>query len=63
MTIVLLSDALEIRARQQRELTFYLTKRAEIERRLFNLRQELNLTDKILAIIRKERQNELSIAP
>lgn len=59
MSIILLRDILDSRARMVRELAFYSDKKLELERRLFNLRQEINLTDTILAMIRREELLEI----
>jgi hypothetical protein len=54
MSIVLLSEVMDIRARKARELAFYTEKKHALEVRLANIRRELNLTDTILALIRRE---------
>jgi hypothetical protein len=59
MTILFIRDLIDSRARKVRELAFYSDKKLELERRLFNLRQEINLTDTILAMIRREELLEI----
>jgi hypothetical protein len=55
MTIVLLSELVDHRARKAKELKFYTDQKAVLEARLCVVRQELRLTDTILALIRKEQ--------
>jgi predicted restriction endonuclease len=55
MSIVLLSELVDYRARKAKELKFYSDQKAVLEARLDLVRRELKLTDTILALIRKEQ--------
>jgi predicted restriction endonuclease len=55
MSIVLLSELVDHRARKAKELKFYSDQKAVLEARLDLVRRELKLTDTILALIRKEQ--------
>ena len=57
-TIILLTDVLEHRKRKKVELEFYMKKKAELETKLGYIRQEINLTDYIIKIIEKEKEND-----
>lgn len=59
MSILLLSDLINRRARKQKELLFYTEQKELLERKLFGIRAELNLTDTILRLIRKEELTEI----
>jgi hypothetical protein len=59
MTVLLLTDLLNSRARKQKELLFYTEQKEALERKLFDIRRELNLTDRILRMIRKEEITEI----
>lgn len=59
MSILLLSELIDSRARKAEELEFYQAQKAKLETKLVNLRKELNLTDRILELIRKERLIEI----
>jgi hypothetical protein len=59
MSIILHSDMIDHRARKALELAFYTEQKAALEIRLNELRREINLTDKILELIRKERLIEI----
>jgi len=59
MTILLLSDIIDRRLRKQKELAFYAEQKAMLEVKLTQLRHEINLTDKILSLIRKEQLLEI----
>lgn len=54
MTILLIQDILDSRARAKKELAFYTGKKTELEKKLNDLRRELNLTDRILKLLEKE---------
>jgi hypothetical protein len=55
MSIVLISELVDHRARKATELKFYSDQKAVLEMRLAIIQGELKLTDKILAMIRKEQ--------
>jgi hypothetical protein len=59
MTILLLSDIIDRRLRKQKELAFYAEQKAALEVKLAQVRHEINLTDKILSLIRKEELLEI----
>jgi hypothetical protein len=59
MTILLLSDLLNRRARKQKELLFYMEQKELLERKLISLRREINLTDEILRLIQREQLVEI----
>jgi hypothetical protein len=61
MSIILLADVVNLRARQRKELSFYTEKKAEIERKLATLHRDLQLTDHILKLIQGEHKDELSL--
>jgi hypothetical protein len=54
-TIVLLGDFLEQRVRKDNEIKWYEEQLQDIERRLFFLRKEHELTTTIIDIIQKEK--------
>jgi hypothetical protein len=53
--LVLLTDFIEQRARKDREIKYYEEQLKDIERRLFFLRKEHNLTTTIIDIITREK--------
>jgi hypothetical protein len=55
MSIVLLSELVDHRARKATELKFYSEQKAVLEARLDLVRRELKLTDTILTMIRREQ--------
>lgn len=57
-TIILLTDVLEHRKRKKAELEFYLEKKEQLEKKLSYIRHEINLTDYIIKIIEKEKEND-----
>ena len=57
--IILLQDVFEHRKRKQKELEFYLQKKEELERKLGYLRQEINLTDYVIRLIKTEKEIEI----
>lgn len=63
MSIIILTDVLDLRARQRRELAFYRQHKIDIEQKLSRLARDLELTDYILSLITAEHHNELSIGP
>ena len=60
MSILLLSEILDHRARKAKELEFYMQQKERLEKRLVAVRCELNLTDRILSLIRKEQLIEIT---
>jgi hypothetical protein len=54
LTIILLSDAREMRTRQIDELKRYSKRKEELEVKLNVLRRELKLTEDIIRMIEKE---------
>jgi hypothetical protein len=52
--IILLDEIIEHRKRKEKELKFYLEKREELERKLFWIQKDIELTDTILKMIEKE---------
>jgi hypothetical protein len=62
MSIILLSDLVDHRARKAKELAFYTEQKAALEIRLDFVRRELKLTDTILALIRREQLVEVGRA-
>jgi len=63
MSILLLSDIMNHRARKAKELAFYTEQKARLEAKLADIRSELNLTDRILSLIRKEQLIEVKHDP
>jgi predicted restriction endonuclease len=61
MSIILLSELADHRARKASELKFYSDQKAVLETRLDLVRRELKLTDTILAMIRKETLVEVRV--
>ena len=58
-TIILLTDVLEHRKRKKVELEFYTKKKAELETKLGYIRREINLTDYVIRLIKKEAIEEI----
>ena len=61
MTIILLQDVLDLRARQRKELQLYKEKKEQLERQISYLSRDLQLTEHILRLIEAEQQDNLSI--
>ncbi|HUD11129.1 MAG TPA: hypothetical protein VMS08_01860 [Candidatus Saccharimonadia bacterium] len=59
MSILLLTDIMEHRVRKVKELAFYTEQKAQLEKRLCDIRHELNLTDRILKLIKDEKLVEV----
>lgn len=59
MSILLLTELLDSRARKEKELAFYTQQKERLEIKLTGIRQELRLTDMILELIRKEKLLEV----
>jgi hypothetical protein len=58
--ILLLQDLLDSRKRKADELEFYTEQKKQLEMKLTLLRREINLTDTILQMIRKEELIEIA---
>jgi hypothetical protein len=58
--ILLLQDLLDSRKRKADELEFYTEQKKQLETKLTLLRREINLTDTILQMIRKEELIEIA---
>jgi hypothetical protein len=54
-TIILLKDLKDIRAEKERELRFYSEKLEELNKRMFFIRKEIELTNFIIDLIEKEK--------
>jgi len=54
-TIILLKDLKDIRAEKERELKYYSEKLEELNRKLFFVRKEIELTNFIIDLIEKEK--------
>jgi hypothetical protein len=59
--ILLLTDVLDLRARQRKELAHYQIHKEKLERQIAALARDLQLTDHILRLITAEHKDELSI--
>jgi hypothetical protein len=59
VTILLMGEIVEHRARKAQELAFYTEQKERLERKLTAIRCELNLTDRILDLIRREKLIEV----
>ena len=59
MSILLLTEILDSRARKEKELIFYEREKERLEFKLVAIRSELNLTDKIIKLIRGEKLIEI----
>jgi hypothetical protein len=53
--IILITDVLAHRKTKQAELAFYSERLAELEHKVLGLRLEIDLTNRILLMIRKEQ--------
>lgn len=54
-TIVLLSDLKDLREQKQRELTYYSARLEELNKKLFFIHKEIELTNFIIDLIEKEK--------
>lgn len=52
--ILLISDLLDIKARKQKELEYYLHQMDELKIKMAFIQQEINLTGKIIDMIEKD---------
>jgi hypothetical protein len=57
--IILLDEIIEHKKRKEKELQFYLEKREELEKKLFWIKKEIDLTNNILKMIEKEAIEEI----
>lgn len=53
--VILLTDIIETRLRKEKELEYYQKKLEEIQRKMFFLKKDLDLTNLIIDIIEKEK--------
>ena len=54
-SIVFITDLIESKVRKEREIEYYEEKLKEIEKKLFLLKKEQNVTETILDIIQNEK--------
>jgi hypothetical protein len=54
MSIVLLQDLIDIKKRKQSELEFYTSQLNDLKLKMSFIKQEINLTSQIIAMIEKE---------
>lgn len=52
--IILISDLLDIKARKQKELQFYIEQMEELKLKMMFIQQEIKLTSQIIHMIEKE---------
>ena len=57
-SIVFITDLIESKVRKEREIEYYEEKLKEIEKKLFFLKKEQNVTETILDIIQNEKALE-----
>tara|TARA_B100000749_G_scaffold198966_1_gene155008 strand:- start:819 stop:1046 length:228 start_codon:yes stop_codon:yes gene_type:complete len=53
--IILLTDYIEQKVRKERELEYYTKELEELQRKMFFLRKEIQLTNVIIDIVEKEK--------
>ena len=53
--IILLSDYIEQKVRKEKELEYYTKELEELQRKMFWLRKEIQLTNVIIDIVEKEK--------
>jgi len=53
--IILLSDYIEQKVRKEKELEYYTKELEELQRKMFFLRKEIQLTNVIIDIVEKEK--------
>lgn len=58
--VIILNDIYKLREEKERELRFYREKLDELERKLFFLNKEVQLTNFIIDLIEKEKVTDLS---
>jgi len=60
--IILLADVLAQRERRLKELAFYTKRKEELEARLLIINEDLNITETLIKILKKENSaNSLSV--
>jgi len=59
--IILMSDLINIRLRKQKELEFYIQQMEELKLKMMFIRQEINLTGKIIDMIEKETLIDIAL--
>jgi len=59
-TLILLSDVYKLREEKNKELAFYQSKLEELERKLFFVNKEIQLTNFIIDLIEREKIHDLS---
>ncbi len=53
--IILISDVIEQKLRKEKELEFYLDELEKLQQKIFWLRREVDLTESIIEMIKKEK--------
>lgn len=53
--IILISDVIEQKLRKEKELEFYLDELEKLQQKIFWLRREVDLTETIIEMIKKEK--------
>lgn len=61
MKILLLTDVLDLRVRQRKELAYYVEHKEKLERQIAAIARDLQLTEHILRLITAEHKDELSV--
>ena len=56
-----MSDLINIRLRKQKELEFYIQQMEELKLKMMFIRQEINLTGKIIDMIEKETLIDIAL--
>ena len=56
-----MSDLINIRSRKQKELEFYIQQMEELKLKMMFIRQEINLTGKIIDMIEKETLIDIAL--
>ena len=57
--IILISDIYELREQKQKELNFYREKLEELEKKMFFVQKEIQLTNFIINLIEKEKIEDI----
>ena len=58
--IVLLTDFIEQKVRKEKELEFYTSQLEELQKKMFFLRKEIQLTNYIIEIVENEKVLDIS---
>ena len=53
--IIMISDVIEQKLRKEKELEFYLDELEKLQQKIFWLRREVDLTESIIEMIKKEK--------